>query len=224
MRAEPSASYSSVRQLESSEALTVAAICGYIGIDVGGGRRFSDSVLERIAPRVWDLQAAWIPHPWPQSRGRAETATNFSAGRVRLTEDEEIDGHANSDQGQEDGEGDCIARDVAGLPGAGAEIPNQREVLDHSGDQDDDAKENNGHAGPDGEARAMRRLMSIRTANLAEKEAEARDRKAYSHESQAGADPGEEGALSGEVNARILFRSLCHAVDCTRSGAAGGRR
>jgi hypothetical protein len=40
---------------------------------------------------------------------------------------------------------------------------------------------------------------------LAEEEAEAADGETDSHETEAGADPGEEGALGGEVDAGILF-------------------
>jgi hypothetical protein len=44
--------------------------------------------------------------------------------------------------------------------------------------------------------------------DLAEEEAEAADSESDSHEAEAGADPGQESSLGGEVDARVLFGGL----------------
>ena len=63
-----------------------------------------------------------------------------------LAKDEEVDGHAHADEGEDESQDDCAAGASAGLPGAGAELANEDEVLDDRGDEDDDSERDQGHA------------------------------------------------------------------------------
>lgn len=78
-------------------------------------------------------------------------------------------------------------------------------MLKDGGCEDNDAEEDDGGSGPDGEAGGVGRGMSGGRLELAEEEAEAGHGEAYAHETKASADPGEKGTLGGEVDARILF-------------------
>ena len=50
--------------------------------------------------------------------------------------------------------------------------------------------------------------MRFCVGDLAEEEAETADGEADAHQSETCADPGEEGALGGEVDSGILFDRL----------------
>jgi hypothetical protein len=53
--------------------------------------------------------------------------------------------------------------------------------------------------------------MRLAVAKLAEKQTEPRNRKAYTHETEAGANPGQVRSLLREINSRIV-RSISHAA------------
>jgi hypothetical protein len=57
-------------------------------------------------------------------------------------------------------------------------------------------------------------LVNLDDSELAEEEAEPADCEADTHEAEAGADPGEESPLGGEVDSWILLGGLVHVEDC----------
>src|ERR1700761_6278289 len=56
--------------------------------------------------------------------------------------------------------------------------------------------------------------MRAARAQLAKKEPETADRETDAHQSEAGADPGQESSLGGKIDSRIFFCRLIHAGDC----------
>jgi len=103
------------------------------------------------------------------------------------------------------------------LPGSCAQLVDELDVAEDGGEGDDDAEEDEGYSGPEGEAGGVRCDVGFGKAELAEEESEAAEGEAYSHEAEAGANPGEEGSLGGEVDSGVLFGGLVgggHGEDC----------
>ena len=72
----------------------------------------------------------------------------------------------------------------------------------------DNAEEDVGDSGPEGETSGAGGGVGFSEAELAEEETEAANGEADAHETEASADPGEEGALGGEVDSGVLFGGL----------------
>ena len=137
------------------------------------------------------------------------SGTIFSAPLLLLSsERDEVDGHADTDGGEDEAEDDGVAGDPAGLPGAGAEFVDELDVAEDGAEVDDDAEGDEGYAGPEREAGGAGGEMGFGGAELAEEETEAADGEANAHEAEAGADPGEEGSLGGEVDSGVLLGGL----------------
>jgi hypothetical protein len=60
-------------------------------------------------------------------------------GIFRLADDDEVDGHADADGGENDAKDNGVAGDFAGLPGSGAELMDELEVAKDGAESDDDA-------------------------------------------------------------------------------------
>ena len=118
-------------------------------------------------------------------------------------EKQQVDAHADAHDGEEGGEGDGLDGDLAGDPGAGAELARNADVVENSGDVDDDAEGDEGNAGIDGEAGVAGGDL-LGAVKFAQEKAEAREGEADAHEAEAGANPRKEGAFRGEVNARVV--------------------
>jgi hypothetical protein len=73
---------------------------------------------------------------------------------------------------------------------------------------DDDSERYQKDAGPQGESSGAGGQVGLGGGDLAEEEAEAADSESDTHEAEAGADPGQESSLGGEVDARVLFGGL----------------
>lgn len=83
-------------------------------------------------------------------------------------------------------------------------------MLGDGGDENDDAEGDQRDSGEDGETRLVRNGVGLGSLHLTglhltKEESESGDGEAHTHEAEAGAYPGEEGALSGEVDAGIAF-------------------
>ena len=81
-------------------------------------------------------------------------------------------------------------------------------MIDGSGDVDEDAECDQGYSGNDGVGGGGLDGGVFGGAEFAQEEAEAADGEAYSHEAEAGADPGQESSFGGEVDAGILLDGL----------------
>jgi len=127
-------------------------------------------------------------------------------------DEDEIEGHTDADDGEDEAEDDGVAVDFAGLPGAGAELVNELDVTENSAEIDDDAKGDKSDSGPEGEAGGAGSEMRFCGCELPEEEAETADGEANSHEAEAGANPGEEGSLGGEVDPGVLFGGLVGGI------------
>lgn len=91
--------------------------------------------------------------------------------------------------------------------------------------EDYHAEEDYGDAGGDGEAGGGGEDVRFGGAQLAEEEAEAGYGEAYAHQAEAGADPGEEGSLGGEVDTGVLLRGHGGIVgDDVEDAARGAAR
>ncbi len=84
------------------------------------------------------------------------------------------------------------------------------DVTEDGGEVDDDSENDEADSGPEGEAGVVGREMGFGGVELAEEEAEAGDGESDTHEAEAGADPGEEGALGSEIDAGVLLGGLFH--------------
>lgn len=128
---------------------------------------------------------------------------------------EEVNGHCRTDEGEKDGESDCERRELARDPGSCAQLADDADVLQGGCDGDDDAHDEEGDSG-DGRAPGGfvddrgGRVRDLGGLELAEEEAEAGDGESEAHEGKAGADPGEEGSLGGEVDAGVLLDGVGH--------------
>ena len=122
---------------------------------------------------------------------------------VLSAQKQQVDAHADAHDGEEGGEGDGLDGDLAGDPGAGAELARDADVVENSGDVDDDAEGDEGNAGIDGEAGVAGGDL-LGAVKFAQEKAEAREGEADAHEAEAGANPRKEGAFGGEVNARVV--------------------
>ena len=69
-----------------------------------------------------------------------------------LADEDEVDGHSDSEGGEDEAEDGGVAGDSAGLPGAGAEFVNELEVADDGSEVDDDSEGDEGYAGPERKA------------------------------------------------------------------------
>ena len=127
-----------------------------------------------------------------------------------LADEHQVDCHADADGGEHEAEQEGVARDSTWLPGTGAQLLNQLNMAKGGTESDDDAESDQSYSGPEGETgRAnVGWQMRVGLGELAEEEAETADRETNSHQSQAGADPCEEGSLSCEVDSGILFDRL----------------
>jgi len=125
-----------------------------------------------------------------------------------LADKDEVDGHGDTECGENEAEDGGIAGDASGLPGAGAELVNELEVPDDGAEVDDDAQGDEGYAGPERKAGGAGGEMRFDGAELAKEETEAADGEADAHEGEAGANPGKEGSLGGEVDSRVLLGRL----------------
>ena len=133
----------------------------------------------------------------------------FSASLLlSLADEDEIDGHAETDGCENEAKDGGIAGDSAGLPGAGAELVNELEVAEDGAEVDDDAEGDEGYSGPKGEAGGAGGEMGFDGADLAEEETEAANGETNAHEGEAGANPCEEGSLGGEVDSGVLLGGL----------------
>jgi len=99
-----------------------------------------------------------------------------------LAEADEVDGHGDAQECEEDGEGDGRAGGLAWLPGSGREFAHRAEVADDRGDVDEDAEGYERDADEDGVGGFGFGGGVLGGGELAEEEAEAADREAYAHE------------------------------------------
>src|ERR1700743_804455 len=129
---------------------------------------------------------------------------------IFLADEHQVDCHADTYGSEHEAEQDGGARDSTWLPVAGSQLMNQLDMAKGGTESDDDAESDQSYSGPEGETgRAnLARQMSVRSGELAEEEAETADCETNAHQSQAGADPCEEGSLSCEVDSGILFDRL----------------
>lgn len=74
-----------------------------------------------------------------RSGGSVPGAQNEAISIGGSVEKEEVNAHADSDDGEQRGQGDRFDGDLAGSPGAGAELLGGADVVRDSGDKDDDA-------------------------------------------------------------------------------------
>lgn len=190
------------------------------GGDAKGGSVPDDSVVEFGDGEV-EAVAEFIFH------GTENLAAVFEGLRVRdvdfdgefgdghfSADKHKVDCHADADGGEEEPEDESVARDAAGLPGAGAELVNQLDVTQSGAEGDDDAEGDERNSGPEGEAGGANVgwCMRLGRRDLAEEETETADRETDAHESEAGADPGEEGPLGCEIDSGILLGGLVGGV------------
>jgi hypothetical protein len=127
-------------------------------------------------------------------------------------DEDEIEGHTDADDGEDEAEDDGVAVDFAGLPGAGAELVNELDVTEDSAEINNDAEGDESDSGPEGEPGGAGSEMRFCGCELAEEEAETADGEANSHEAEAGANPGEKGSLGGEVDSGVLFGRLIDGI------------
>jgi hypothetical protein len=127
-----------------------------------------------------------------------------------LAEADEVDGHGDTEECEDDCEGDGGAGGLAGLPGAGGEFLDGADVTEHRSDVDEDAEGYQHDADDDGVGGFGFGGGVLGGGEFAEEEAKAADREANAHEAEAGADPGEEGAFGGEVDAGVLLGGVGH--------------
>ena len=137
---------------------------------------------------------------------------------------DEVDGHADAQHGEEDREGYGGAGRLTGLPGSGGQLLYDDQVIDHGDDIDEDAEGDECYSGDDGVGGGDLGGDVLGVGELAEEEAEAADREAYTHEAEAGSDPGEERTLGGEVDAGILLGRVGHVGIVVRCVEGIGNR
>jgi len=94
-------------------------------------------------------------------------------------------------------------------------------MADNGGNVDGDAEDDEANSGVNGEAGGMGRGVLL-ALEFAEEEPEAGEGEADGHEAEAGADLGKEGALGGEVGARIV-QVAWHGGIVARSGKDEGQ-
>ena len=182
----------------------------------------SSSAMERLKP--WRSLSFMERTTW--RRSLRDWAWGISSSMVSLAmgilaKEDEVDGHADADGGEDDSENDGVAGDAAGLPCAGAELADELEVAEDRAEGNDNSESDEGDSGPEGDAGGVGVGGEMRFCggDLAEEEAEAADGETDAHEGEAGADPGEEGALGGEVDPGILLDGPGGGVCC---GVHGG--
>jgi hypothetical protein len=123
----------------------------------------------------------------------------------------EIEGHTDPDGRKDETEDDGVTGDAARLPGSGTELLNQLNVTGSGDDVDEDAESDECDSRPLREAGVVSGDMGLDGSELTEEQSETADGEADAHEAKAGANPGEEGPLGGEVDSGILFSGLFHA-------------
>jgi hypothetical protein len=96
------------------------------------------------------------------------------------------------------------------VPGSGGELFDDDQVIDYGCDVDDDAERDQGYSCDDGVGGGGLGGGVLGGGELAEEETEAADGEANTHEAEARADPSEEGALGGEVDAGVLLGRVGH--------------
>src|SRR5579862_368011 len=122
---------------------------------------------------------------------------------------EKVNCHGQSHQRQEEGGGNGLSERARGTGIAVVELANQLDVAPGGGKIYDDAHGDERSAEPERDAggwgRSSGRRRMVDDLDLLQEQAEAGHDESKTHESEAGANPGEESAFGGEVVTQVGF-------------------